>query len=376
MCERRRIWRYPAIGAAVILAASTAAAQNLARLDSLTRLYQRIGQTALREQERADSAHNGRLGESVRQGPFVIFTLPELAGQAKEELRIADSITVADWLPALSPDSLLLRMRIDSSTTKPDIVFDELAASGRVLASRALTFDASLKDLARAVGFRLAVQYHDRQRLLLPVALSRWIEHDVAPAPVSASSWQRLVIDLSLSPAAPARACIVRDVIACRAALGFAAPTDSLTEWLDAPRRRDLVRSDLHGSGGDIEPDVVARRCVDQGDDQTCQRWLREHHILIGSAPPEIRTVFFRFAAELNPDPMRRRAALLTPGLDAEASIALMAGLPAPELLARFRDRLVASRPREVAPTAFSLWATMAWVLAFGAFALRSERWR
>mgnify|MGYP006185715041 CR=1 FL=1 len=65
-----------------------------------------------------------------------------------------------------------------------------------------------------------------------------------------------------------------------------------------------------------------------------------------------------------------------TPGAPPEEILAYVSGLTAEELASAWRDMVMGSRPPVHATTNGTTFTMLAWILLFGALAMRSSRWR
>jgi len=197
--------------------------------------------------------------------------------------------------------------------------------------------------------------------------------------------------ELVLSPALPARACLVGDLRACAVALQLQSVDAPLAEWYDAPGRRWLIarlRDKVTWSSRAAE----FRACADQGDDAACTQLL---HLLAAPAGRDSTLAeTWRYEVRAWPEPLgdaSRRVLLATiaaarpgalgallsgTGPDLERRLIQATGLSADSLLLAWRARVLAGRPAPPRADGGEGALTMLWLAGLGAFAMWGARWR
>ena len=202
-------------------------------------------------------------------------------------------------------------------------------------------------------------------RAPLPAALESRTERTTAYAEVVTAS-----TDIS-------RRCMAGDLLGCRELLGLSPIADPLATGFTSAQRRALVAA--HAS--QLRRYETARsfdRCVHQGDDAACTERLRElstETILRSISSASLRRSFARAALRRGgPGAYQRLRESYSLPLDARFAIA--ARTPADSLVMAWRADVLASRPSPASVTPATGLATLAWIAACGALALRSSRWR
>jgi len=184
--------------------------------------------------------------------------------------------------------------------------------------------------------------------------------------------WVALRFDFVETPAVVSRRCFNGDIGACMSALELTPTSDPALEWYDAAGRYEYVHANWVARSADREG---ARRCAD-GDDASCLSVMR---ILFRDHPPHpdpvaARMTLVRLAIQLGGVGAYDRL-LATPGQPSER-LAATARVPIESIvrvwLQRTREARVASDSLSVQIAVGSI----AWILACGALALRSSRWR
>jgi hypothetical protein len=189
---------------------------------------------------------------------------------------------------------------------------------------------------------------------------------------VLAREWVALRFDFVESPTVVSRRCFGGDIAACMSALELTPTSDPALEWYDAAGRHEYVYANWVARAADR---AGARRCSD-GDDASClsvlRNLFRDHQP--HPDPVAARMTLVRLAVQLGGVGAYDRL-LATTG-EPSVRLAATARVPIDSIvrvwLQRTREARVASDSLSVQIAVGSI----AWILACGALALRSSRWR
>jgi len=213
-------------------------------------------------------------------------------------------------------------------------------------------------------------------RAALPPGLAEWAGGGPLPGSVEAETRRRLYRTLVSSPLIPVARCVEGDDTACLDALALSSGGADPWRRLYTPvQRREIVRRRI------TEAALGPRRaaCLDEADDRACLALLRERlSVPLAAAPLDglARQDLLTFALELaGPDAHERLSRVATNAAPAEA-LGVLSGLDIETLAARWRDRVLAARPRPRTEAIPLSAAAGLWILILGAAARRSTRWR
>jgi hypothetical protein len=202
-------------------------------------------------------------------------------------------------------------------------------------------------------------------------ALREWMPAQVRFDTVQTSTWTRHRVDLVSSETAVARRCFDGDLRACAITLGLTPVTDRAHEWFDAFTRRAVV--ERHQWNARQTSEEATRRCL-EGDDEGCVLVIRRGGVIVSTVPPSHRAALAQLAVQLG-GPGAIDRLLRTPGSPSQR-LEAAAGIPTDSLLAQWHRRIRDSRMPSDAVSFRIAGMSLAWVLMFGALALRSSRWR
>ena len=212
---------------------------------------------------------------------------------------------------------------------------------------------------------------------VLDDSIRAWFRAALPAGDESRSELGVVYLELVTGSTTISRRCLAGDLVGCRQILGLSPIADPVLEGYTATQRRALVGADaprFRTPGKAAEFD----RCVAQHDDAACAARLRElsvESVLRSIASANIRRSFARSVLEQGgPGAYERLAA--TSALALDARFASAGGLPADSLVASWRARALSARPARSPVTPSTALATLAWIVACGALALRSSRWR
>ncbi len=207
-------------------------------------------------------------------------------------------------------------------------------------------------------------------------SLRHWF-HTPFPAGVQARhELGRAYLDLVTASTSISRRCLAGDLPGCRQLLGLAPVENVVVDGLTAAQRRSLVASAaarLRTPGKAAEFD----RCI-ANDDTACVARLahlptesRSHSV----SSADTRRSFARLVLDRGgTDAYARLRANDT--IPLAARFAAAGGEPIDSLVATWRASVLAVRPSPSSVTPTTALATLAWIAACGALALRSSRWR
>jgi hypothetical protein len=222
-----------------------------------------------------------------------------------------------------------------------------------------------------------AIQWHVMQAMRddLDPTFRTWLGGSLPVDTVPSTAWADARIQLLSSPTTVARRCYAGDLGACKLALLLEPSDDPLMQWYDAADRRRFVRE---GRGEylrrfDRNP-ALGETCL-AGSDSACIEAIRG---AVGRMPDAVpsssRLQLAQLAATIGGTGAMERL-LSTPG-QPSARISAAAGIPTDSLLKIWLDRARATQPGSQDMSFGIAASSLAWVLIFGALALRSGRWR
>ena len=236
-------------------------------------------------------------------------------------------------------------------------------------------------DSAETRGRLIAALTGARVTALLHAALDDsargWIRTPLPAGRESAGDRERVYVELVTGSTDISRRCLGGEMLGCRELFGLAPVNDPLLDGHTAVQRRSLVAArtaQLRATGRTREFD----RCVADHDDDACIARLR-------TLPPDM------FAQSVGSNDLRRsflRSVLergeahaydrlrSTDSLPLDARLAAAGGAPIDTLIAAWRVRVLAARPSRTPVAPVTALATLAWIIATSALALRSSRWR
>ena len=325
-----------------------------------------------REQQRRAAARSVRMDRGSLRLVVDSALVPIVSDPADVAARILDA-TFGDAATMIAEHPLAVRVHIvgrGADTTR----FIRVGTPGR---ETSVTFGDSAQTrhglIAALTGARVTGLLH----AALDDSARGWIRTPLPAGRESAGDRERIYVELVTASTDVSRRCLAGDMLGCRQLFGLAPVNDPLLEGHTAVQRRALVArrtSQLRTSGHTREFD----RCVSDHEDAACIARLR-------TLPPD------NFAQSVGSSDMRRsflRSVLEQGGRHAydrlrstaaaplDARLSASGGAPTDSLIAAWRDRVLAARPSRTPVTPITALATMAWILATSALALRSSRWR
>ena len=186
---------------------------------------------------------------------------------------------------------------------------------------------------------------------------------------------------LAISTTGATQQCLVGDIDACQAALGFGLTdaTDDLPRWFDPQERQEMVRAARANGSADSRVDrdgPLHRGCVEENDVRACDALLAELEWVVWlPVSDRIRAHVLWYAVRAGGEGAWRRALERREAPMPEV-LTHVSGLPVDELVADWRADLIGHRPDVHAGLGGKGTRVLLWVLIFAAFAMRSTRWR
>lgn len=199
-----------------------------------------------------------------------------------------------------------------------------------------------------------------------------WLPSPVRPVGEPADVYRALAV----TPSKINRSCLVGDVHACAQALGLGVSPDSWKSWFTPQEERDQVLSRYLF---DRRSRALQRACGN-GSDASCRRLLgqeyaRPHRFTPGTLPYSARQSLLWLALQRGGVGAWDRL-LKDPDAPPEQALAEVAGVGVDPLVAAWRRWVLERRPDVSAGLPGAVLAAGAWILLFGALAMRSTRWR
>lgn len=312
--------------------------------------------------------------DTLQFGPLRVAAEPEFVDEAREVgLRVVDSLRgrLRESVSRVGALTLVVRAETDQRGAKVRgarimdvIALGNAGAELRGIRTRATAeaLEGALRDVTLGAVLRATDAY-----------FFSWIGSVVPTDSVHPSEWARDRLSLASSSTSVGLRCFDGDIAACRLALGIYRTTDPVTEWYDASRRLQIVRSN-NDLARRLNADATAA-CVG-GADSACvvvmhlMRFDRHAEAL----SPRMRQTLVRFALQLGGADAMARLIEAPPGHMARLEAA--SGLPGDTLVARWQASVRNTRAPSRDLDAETTLVTVGWLLALGFVSTRSSRWR
>jgi hypothetical protein len=336
------------------------------RVDSLAKVYERA---KLRLQAFNDSImRNTRRYDTVSVPPVRVLTDSSSLALATEAARYSAAAlrrTFGAALDEVASHSFVVR--IERTNTKPYVFVGGLGADGREY-NIALTQPRS-DDVSGALTGTIR-RFLD---VRVDPTLRHWLGEAVPVDTAGPAVWTNVRLALLSGPTTAGKRCYAGDIASCKVILGLTTVDDPAVMLLDSADRHRLV-SRIETQPWRQLPVEIAP-CV-SGNDASCVDVLRKMPLellqaMLGS--PHRASVVQTANAIGGPGATERL--LLTRG-DPSQRLAAAAGVSTDSVVRVWRERVRESRVANDAMSPGIAASSLAWILAFGALALRSSRWR
>jgi len=238
--------------------------------------------------------------------------------------------------------------------------------------ARRFTAENSAPDIAN----RLVWEASQLLSARLDPPLYNWMGGAVVPDQHLDRMLRATYIDLLSAPSRAARRCFLGALDGCRDAFDLPPTAESFRRWYGPAERRLIVQETITSEDMRTIAELYGD-CVTRGDDSACVRLLQRTPESAIPAPlgRPARTGLVQVALELGgPGAFHRLTAAA--GRPVDAQVAAAAGMPLDSLLAVWRARVLAARPKPVTLEAKGAWVALIWGAVFGLLSLRSTRWR
>ena len=367
--------------AALLCAGRPATSQTTAALRAdLDRLRQERA-AAIAAARRGDSVRAlGLRVDTIRAGALTVLA-PSPAGPSARaatarawrllQVRFGDAAGLLAGIefvtqPALGPDLVPLAR---GTRVRPLRVPRE-AIRRRSPVDTGFEIDVDTATLAQWIAMQAASDIAAHQ----DTALRHWLRGTIGPLNDSTRRNADVYVEMVTVPWTTAKRCYLGDLDGCRRALGLVPERNPLDQWYDAEDRRRLVAT---AAPDDFRFRPAGERalCV-EGNADACTALLRR--MPARSLEPPLRNgprALMEFALDLGGAGAYDRL-MEAPNRPIVQRLAAAARVSQDSLLARWHARVIAARPRPVTLTPAGAWAAVGWVLALGALALQSTRWR
>ncbi len=168
--------------------------------------------------------------------------------------------------------------------------------------------------------------------------------------------------------------CYAGDIDACKVTLGLTLEPDPVTAWYDATARRGIVHDAQHSA---VLDRAASARCLG-GSDAACIGLIRTSNYLVNvtasPAAPSVHATLVQQAYATGGTGVLQR--LLANGTSPAERLSAAAKVPVDTLVAHWLRNV---RTRGIATATFTpriALIAVGWILAIGALALVSPRWR
>ncbi|HUC41029.1 MAG TPA: hypothetical protein VMR92_09365, partial [Gemmatimonadales bacterium] len=208
-------------------------------------------------------------------------------------------------------------------------------------------------------------------------ALADWLGTALRPTLRPHAERTAVFVQLVTAPSDAVRRCFLGDIARCKDVLQVGDSTGLVTRWYVTPAEREALVTESftdYFARGATAPSL--QRCRQHRDD-ACTALLQS--LPPGSLPRPLghaaRLVLIREALRAGGrDAYRRLVASSSAVIGARLSSA--AGMDIDSLVVRWRNDVLAARPRPLTLPWWAGFAAIGWTAFFGLCALRSSRWR
>ena len=325
-----------------------------------------------KEQARRQAARTVTLERGALRLVVDSTLVPLVAGPAEIAARTLEA-TFGNAVSIVSEHPLAVRTDV-SGRGADTIRVIRIGTPGR---ETTIAIGDSLETRHRLIGALSGARITAALHAALDDSARNWVRAALPAGRESAGERERIYVELVTASTGISRRCLDGENLGCRELLGLAPVHDPLVRGHTAEQRRAAVvaRSpQLRVTGYRQEFD----RCVADHDDAACTARLRTLPTetftrSVGSS--EMRRSFLRSALDRG-GPYAYDRLRSTASLPLDARFAAAGNAPVDTLIAAWRTGILAARPARTPITPTAALATLGWILAAGALALRSSRWR
>jgi len=208
-------------------------------------------------------------------------------------------------------------------------------------------------------------------------ALADWLGSALRPTLRPQDEGAAVFIQLVTAPSEAVRRCFLGDIARCKDVLQIGDSTGWLARWYVTPAEREALVTgsftDYFARGATA---LTLQNCRQHRDD-ACTALLRS--LPPGSLPRPLahaaRLLLVREALRAGGRDAYRRL-VADPGAPIEERLSSAAGMHIDSLVVRWRNEVLAARPRPLTLPWWAGFAAIGWTAFFGFCALRSRRWR
>jgi hypothetical protein len=208
-------------------------------------------------------------------------------------------------------------------------------------------------------------------------ALADWLGTALRPTLRPQDERTAVFVQLVTAPSEAVRRCFLGDIARCRDVLQVGDSTSLLERWYATPAEREALVTGAFGdyfARGATAPSL--QRCRQHRDD-ACTALLQS--LPPGTLPRPLahtaRIVVVREALRAGGRDAYRRL-VARPSAPIGERLASAAGMDIDSLVGRWRNDVLAARPRPLTLPWWASFAAIGWTAFFGFCALRSSRWR
>lgn len=354
--------------------AAQSAAEYRRRLDTLYPQYVAAKEAVARKERDRQEAARATL---VERGPLRLLVDSALVPIIDEPATLtAQEIerTFGQSAQILSERQLVVRQRVLGQMDGQPVQTVRLGVDGREqsisMADPAITRQQLLAVLR---GAAVTSPIH----AALDDSLRNWFRAALYAGTETAEERERVYVGLVTGSTDISRRCLAGDLVGCRQLIGLAPVGDPLIDGHTAAQRRSAVvsrRTVLRTGRGAGEYD----RCVADYDDSACIARLRTLPAAVfarSMGSTDMNRSFARFVLARGSEGAYDRLRTAD-SLPLAARFAVAGRAPTDTLIAGWRAHILAARPERTPVTPITALATLAWIVAGGALALRSSRWR
>lgn len=208
-------------------------------------------------------------------------------------------------------------------------------------------------------------------------ALADWLGAALRPTLRPQDERAAVFVQLVTAPSEAVRACFLGDIARCKDVLQIGDSTGLLARWYVTPAEREALVTESFSdyfARGTTAPSL--QRCAQHHDD-ACTALLQS--LPPGTLPRPLahpaRMLLVREALDTGGREAYRRLTA-RPSAPIREKLSNAAGMDIDSLVVRWRNDVLAARPKPLALPWWAGFAAIGWTAFFGFCALRSSRWR